>query len=85
MKLTGNTPLHLALESGHAEAAVKLIVAGADRERVCIWAEITIMSLIPELQTNSDGEMAEQLQGVGGHEQQNMLKYVKEKCGPPPS
>jgi len=64
----GNTPLHLALESGHAEAAVKLIVAGADRER-----------------TNSDGEMAEQLQGVGGHEQQNMLKYVKEKCGPPPS
>ena len=32
--LKGNTPLHLALESGHAEVAVKLILAGADRERV---------------------------------------------------
>lgn len=30
----GNTPLHLALESGHAEVAVKLIEAGADRDRV---------------------------------------------------
>jgi len=29
----GNTPLHLALESGHAEVAVKLIEAGADRDR----------------------------------------------------
>jgi hypothetical protein len=30
----GNTPLHLAMESGHAEAAVMLIEAGADRGRV---------------------------------------------------
>lgn len=30
----GNTPLHLAMESGHAEAAVLLIEAGADRHRV---------------------------------------------------
>lgn len=29
----GNTPLHLAIESGFAEAAVALIEAGADRER----------------------------------------------------
>ncbi len=29
----GNTPLHLALESGHGEIAVALIEAGADRER----------------------------------------------------
>ncbi|KAF7424687.1 hypothetical protein PC9H_009998 [Pleurotus ostreatus] len=29
----GNTPLHLAMESGHAEAAVLLINAGADRDR----------------------------------------------------
>jgi len=29
----GNTPLHLAVESGHAEAAVVLIEAGADRQR----------------------------------------------------
>jgi 26S proteasome non-ATPase regulatory subunit 10 len=30
----GNTPLHLAMESGHAEAAVLLIEAGAARDRV---------------------------------------------------
>lgn len=32
----GNTPLHLAMESGHGEAAVVLIEAGADRERVSL-------------------------------------------------
>ncbi|KAJ7590225.1 ankyrin repeat-containing domain protein, partial [Mycena floridula] len=31
---SGNTPLHLALDSAHAEAAVLLINAGADRSRV---------------------------------------------------
>ena len=30
----GNTPLHLAMESAHAEAAIMLIEAGADRSRV---------------------------------------------------
>jgi ankyrin repeat protein len=30
----GNTPLHLAMDSGHAEVAVMLIEAGADRSRV---------------------------------------------------
>lgn len=34
----GNTPLHLAMESGHGEAAVVLIEAGADRERVSLSA-----------------------------------------------
>ncbi|KIK02998.1 hypothetical protein K443DRAFT_95953, partial [Laccaria amethystina LaAM-08-1] len=29
----GNTPLHLAMDSAHAEAAVVLINAGADRSR----------------------------------------------------
>lgn len=29
----GNTPLHLAVESGFAQVAVALIEAGADRER----------------------------------------------------
>ncbi|GAA6021124.1 hypothetical protein JCM11491_005645, partial [Sporobolomyces phaffii] len=29
----GNTPLHLAVESGHAECAVALIEGGADRDR----------------------------------------------------
>ena len=32
--LTGNTPLHLAMDSAHAAAAVLLINAGADRTRV---------------------------------------------------
>ncbi|KAM6504068.1 Ankyrin repeat-containing domain protein, partial [Amanita muscaria] len=30
----GNTPLHLAMDSAHAEAAVALINAGADRGRI---------------------------------------------------
>ncbi|KIY43808.1 ankyrin [Fistulina hepatica ATCC 64428] len=30
----GNTPLHLAMESAHAEVAVMLILAGADRTRL---------------------------------------------------
>ena len=30
----GNTPLHLAMESGYGEAAALLIEAGADRTRV---------------------------------------------------
>lgn len=30
----GNTPLHLAMESGHGDAAVLLIKKGADRGRV---------------------------------------------------
>ncbi|TFK27832.1 ankyrin, partial [Coprinopsis marcescibilis] len=30
---SGNTPLHLAMDSAHAEAAVLLINAGADRTR----------------------------------------------------
>jgi ankyrin repeat protein len=33
----GNTPLHLAMESGHGEAAVMLIEAGADRGRVSLY------------------------------------------------
>jgi ankyrin repeat protein len=36
--MVGNTPLHLALESGHGDAAVVLIEAGADRERVSLQA-----------------------------------------------
>jgi len=32
--IIGNTPLHLAMDSAHAQAAVLLINAGADRGRV---------------------------------------------------
>jgi hypothetical protein len=34
LPVAGNTALHLAMESGHGEAAITLIEAGADRERV---------------------------------------------------
>jgi hypothetical protein len=34
----GNTPLHLAMESGHGDAAILLIKKGADRGRVCSFA-----------------------------------------------
>ncbi|KAH9850290.1 ankyrin repeat-containing domain protein, partial [Lenzites betulinus] len=60
----GNTPLHLAMESAHAEAACLLIQAGADRER-----------------TNVDGEMPEDMEGVGGQEQKRAREYVVERCG----
>jgi len=33
MHLQGNTPLHLAMESGHGDVAVLLIESGADRTR----------------------------------------------------
>ncbi|KZT73179.1 ankyrin, partial [Daedalea quercina L-15889] len=60
----GNTPLHLAMESAHAEAACLLIEAGADRTR-----------------ENLDGEMPEDLEGVGGQEQRRARAYVVERCG----
>ena len=43
--LPGNTPLHLAMDSAHAEAAVLLIEAGADRSRV----SETILTVLPNL------------------------------------
>ncbi|CCA73881.1 related to 26s proteasome subunit p28 [Serendipita indica DSM 11827] len=60
----GNTPLHLAMESGHAEAAVMLIEAGADRGR-----------------QNSDGQIPEEIEGVGGQEQRRVREYVVRSCG----
>lgn len=41
----GNTPLHLAMDSAHAEAAVVLINAGADRTRVRIPVYISVWHL----------------------------------------
>ncbi|EIN03956.1 ankyrin, partial [Punctularia strigosozonata HHB-11173 SS5] len=46
----GNTPLHLAMESAHAEAAVLLIEAGADRTRE------NLDSLTPEQVDGVGGE-----------------------------
>ena len=45
----GNTPLHLAMESAHAEAACLLILAGADRERVRCWSHPSRAVLSPFL------------------------------------
>lgn len=45
--LPGNTPLHLAMESAHAQAAVLLIEAGADRGRVRASCHLT-QSLLTE-------------------------------------
>ncbi|KAH0833354.1 ankyrin repeat-containing domain protein [Lanmaoa asiatica] len=51
----GNTPLHLAMESAHAEAAVLLIEAGADRGRT------NVEDIIPE---NVDGVGGEEQRRV---------------------
>ncbi|PWN99481.1 hypothetical protein FA09DRAFT_295292, partial [Tilletiopsis washingtonensis] len=62
----GNTPLHLALDSGHGSTAVLLIdECGADRER-----------------QNVDGVVPEELPGVGGQEQRKLLDYLRSVCGP---
>jgi len=62
----GNTPLHLAIESAHAEAAVMIIEAGADRTR-----------------TNLEDQTPEQMEGVGGKEQQRVRDYIIDRCGKP--
>lgn len=83
-RLLGNTPLHLAMESAHAEAACLLIEAGADRERVSqyVAAGAVRRSLTSSLrQTNLDSEMPEDLAGVGGQEQRRAKTYVIERCG----
>ena len=85
------------MESAHAEVACMLIEAGADRERVglcyplhpplCPLSMVLVRASAeygPCLQTNLDGEMPEQLEGVGGQEQRKARQYVRERCGPPP-
>ena len=77
--MAGNTPLHLAMESGHGAAAVALIEAGADRERVSPRgrAGVRLMG-----QINADGEVPEEIGGVGGNEQKNVRAFVVSKVGP---
>lgn len=61
----GNTPLHLAVESGHADTAALLIRdAHVDRERV-----------------NADGLRAEDLEGVGGLEHRRLLDSLAAQFG----
>lgn len=52
------------MESGHGDAVVVLIEAGADRER-----------------SNSEGQVPEEIEGVGGQEQKNVREYVASKVG----
>ena len=65
------------MDSGHAQAAVLLIEAGADRERVSTSPFLSL----PEKadihhflvqQTNQDELMPEQVDGVGGAEQRRI-------------
>ncbi|KAK4058149.1 putative ankyrin-repeat protein [Microbotryomycetes sp. JL221] len=63
----GNTPLHLAIESGHAESAVALIEAGADRDR---------------LNRDGWRPEDPQFEGVGGIEAKRVREYIVQRCGP---
>lgn len=63
----GNTPLHLAIESGHAQtAAILLGEGGADRNR-----------------PNAEGTTPEQMEGVGGQEQKRLLDFLTASFGAP--
>ncbi|WFD01480.1 putative ankyrin-repeat protein [Malassezia obtusa] len=63
----GNTPLHLALESGHAQTAAILISEGeVDRNR-----------------PNKDGIIPEEMEGVGGLEQKRVRDFLVASFGPP--
>ncbi|WFD38690.1 putative ankyrin-repeat protein [Malassezia japonica] len=63
----GNTPLHLAVESGHSQTAAILIgEGGCDRNR-----------------PNADGIIAEQMEGVGGLEQKRLRDFLVNSFGAP--
>jgi 26S proteasome non-ATPase regulatory subunit 10 len=80
----GNTPLHLAMDSAYAEAAVMLIEAGADRERVFpppLQALFALPDNLNFYQLNHDQEAPEDVEGVGGPEQKRARDYIVAKCG----
>ena len=61
-----NTPLHLAMESGHGSTAVLLLEeGGVDRERL-----------------NMNSQAAEDLEGLGGQAQQRVKDYINSRVGP---
>ena len=62
---SGNTPLHLAMESAHAEAACLLIEAGADRTRVrlCHIRYLKIIKLIHTSRITWMGKRQKALKG----------------------
>ncbi|PKI83480.1 hypothetical protein MVES_002410 [Malassezia vespertilionis] len=61
----GNTPLHLALDSGNQQTTAVLIgEGGADRTR-----------------PNADGILAEEMEGVGGQEQNRIRDFIVASFG----
>jgi 26S proteasome non-ATPase regulatory subunit 10 len=61
----GNTPLHLAMDSGHGSTTVLLIEeGGADRDRV-----------------NQDGQRPLEMQGTNEIEQKKVLDFVRSRVG----
>ncbi|KAG8212952.1 hypothetical protein J3R82DRAFT_11318 [Butyriboletus roseoflavus] len=64
------------MESAHAEVAVLLIEAGADRGRSFAHAGSS-------LQTNVEDITPENVDGVGGEEQRRVRAYVVDRCGLP--
>ena len=75
------------MDSAHAEAAVLLINAGADRTRVRIhWTyphgAVDDRGTTP-LQENLDSETPENIPGVGGQEQKLARRHVIDHCGKP--
>ena len=73
------------MDSAHAEAAVVLINAGADRGRVRLFRSSVIASLLipSSLKLNLDGEVPEDVPGVGGLEQKRAKQHVIDLCGKP--
>jgi 26S proteasome non-ATPase regulatory subunit 10 len=78
------------MDSAHAEAAVLLISAGADRTRVRIHQTYPHGAVndrgnppSPFFQENLDGETPENIPGVGGQEQKLARQHVIDHCGKP--
>jgi 26S proteasome non-ATPase regulatory subunit 10 len=69
------------MDSAHAEAAVLLIEAGADRSRVSNIDFIQYLCPHCETQMNQEQETPEDMQGVGGVEQTRAKQYIIERCG----
>jgi 26S proteasome non-ATPase regulatory subunit 10 len=76
-----NTPFHLAMDSAHAEAAVVLINAGADRGKVRTDSCTYHSHLTSWPKLNLNGEAPEDVEGVGGSEERRAKQYVIESCG----
>jgi len=69
------------MDSAHAQAAVLLIEAGADRSRVSDICFNQYICPHHETQMNQEQETPEDMQGVGGVEQSRAKQYVIERCG----